>query len=383
LALDVKDPTDALHQRQPTLIHAVFYVHLFHMRHPTLGLLAALSLQAMAQPPIQLEWSVILSNSCDSTALPKISAQDGIVSWMIYDVEWTWSTQDGIVRRYLEDGTAITGYTPTYLIGCGTLDRPIDFTLRNDSLWGVSRLMNVGGDPQDVLYCADSPSGEYAPDNALNGFELHDGAYDLLVGSSTWFISAWHEVSQSELLSRIVALDLANNVLWETDLPLPQPGARRTLAMRGDTLVVAAFPELYWLDMSTGAILGSTTVYTGGMGAGRVLWNGGSFLWAAHADGLLHYGKLNDQLQPVWSSSLAGSTVNGIAQDAQGRLWIGGNVGDSGMLTRISANGGLDGTWPQNASVSDLLFHNGRLIWTGELITNETDSYLTSGTPNP
>ena len=297
-----------------------------------------LIMQAMAQPPVDLQWSVIIPNSNDPLVRPRISAHQSIISWMLFDLNMQWSTTDGIVRSYLEDGTAITGAVPDHFIGCGSLDRPIDFTLRNDSLWGIASWQFIGGTPQDVLYCANAPAGNYAPDAASNGPDLYDGAYDLLVASSRWFISAWHQVSPTEFLSRIVALDLANNVLWETDLPLPPPGAPRTLAMRGDTLVVAAFPDIYWLNASTGAIIGSTSVYSGGQGSGRILWNGGNFLWAAHADGTLHYGRLDDLAQPLWSNSLAGSTVNGIAEDAQGRLWIGGNDGAGGLLTRISTS---------------------------------------------
>jgi len=388
LALDVKDPTDALYQRQPTVVHAVFYVHLFHMRYPTLGLFAALSLKALAQPPIQLEWSALLPYGTGPwLPLPRISVHQDTTAWMVHDNNDTWTTSDGIVRSYLEDGTPITGYMPYYRLNCGHLDYAIDFTLRNDSMWGVSLHENLGN--SDRLYCANTPAGDHEPNNELNGLDLPDGAYALHVSSSRWFISAWHQVSTTERLSRIVALDFSNNVLWETDLPMVTPGypdtqgPSRTLVERGDSLGVAAFPELIWLDADTGEPLGSTTLYTGDLGVGAVLWNGEAFLWAAHADGLLHYGKLNGLAEPLWSSSIAGSTVNGIAEDVQGRLWIGGTAGVNGMLTRISPAGAVEGSWPQYASVTDVVFHNDRLFWTGSLMINEIDSYLMVGTPNP
>ena len=114
-----------------------------------------------------------------------------------------------------------------------------------------------------------------------------------------------------------------------------------------------------------------------------MLWNGTEFLWAANADDLLRFGKLDEQAVPVWSNSVAGSTVKAIAEDAQGRLWIGGNIGTSGMLTRISSSGVVEGTGPQNRSVTDLLFHNGRLAWTGYLLGNGLTAYLIVGTPQP
>ena len=351
------------------------------MRYHQFLIAALLPLYANAQPPVTLEWSAIQPINDVYGGVPRIGILDDTTFWMVVD-GYDYTNQ-GNIRRYLSDGTRLEGLYPYGSVGCGSLNRPIDFTVRNDSLWGLS-FYNPFGWPEEGLYCLQSPGGEYLPESDQNG-DLWDGAYDLLVSNSACYMSTWRAFAQGEVDNRVVALDLSNNVMWETVMDSSQSSyaIRRTLADRGDTVVVAAFPEVYWLDAGTGAVLGSTTVYSGGEGAGQVLWNGTEFLWAAYADDLLRFGKLDAQAVPVWSNSVAGSTVKAIAQDAQGRLWIGGSTGSVGSLTRISSSGIVEGTWPQNHSVTDLLFQNGRLFWTGYLLGDERTAYLIAGTPQP
>lgn len=333
-----------------------------------------------AQLPITVNWSVFLPYGSEMDSPGLISVDQNTVSWMVLDSNLAWTTSDGIVRQYFLDGTEISGPWPDYSIGCGSLDIYRDFELRNDSLWGVSQWQYISG---PITYCANGPSGGYSQDPLENGQELQDGVHDLLVGTNAWFICAWHEVDFGQRDGRIVALDLSDNVLWQVDLPESQFGAPHTLALRGDTLVVGAFPVIHWLDVASGAHLGSTTVYSGPPGTGRVLWDGGNFLWAAHADGTLHYGRLNDLASPLFANAIAGSTVNAITKDAQDRMWIGGNNGATGSLTRIGTNGDIEGVWPQSGSVTDLEFASGKLFWAGRLMPNAPDSYLICGTPNP
>lgn len=333
-----------------------------------------------AQLPITVNWSVFLPYGSEMDSPGLISIDQDTVSLMVLDSSLAWTTSDGIIRRYLSDGTGITGWWPEHFIGCGSLDGYVDFEMRNDSLWGVSHWQFISG---PITYCANSPSGGYSQDPLENGEFLEDGVLDLLVGSSHWFICAWHDVDFGQRDGRIVALDLNDNVLWQVDLPENVFGTPHTLALRGDTLVVGAFPHLHWLDVSSGAHLGSTTVYNGPPGTGRVLWDGGNFLWAANADGTLHYGRLNDLAAPLFANAIAGSTVNAITKDAQDRMWIGGSNGPAGAITRISPSGNVDGTWAYSASVTDIEFAGGRLHWAGRLLPNAPDTYLISGTPNP
>lgn len=344
-----------------------------------LGCLAIGSI-TRAQLPITVDWSVFLPYGSEMDAPGLINIDQDTVSLMVLDSSNAWSTSDGIIRQYLSDGTSITGYWPEYTIGCGTLDHYVDFAMRNDSLWGISGWQYISG---PITYCTNSPSGGFSQDPMENGEFLEDGVRDLLVGRSSWYICAWHDVSQSQRDGRIVALEMSDNVLWQVDLPMNDFGEAHTLAIRGDTLVVGAFPELHWLDVASGAHLGTTTLYTGPPGTGRVLWDGGSFLWAANAGGTLHYGRLDDLAAPLFANAIAGSSVNAIAKDAQDRLWIGGTNGAGGVLTRIGPSGNVDGTWTHGASVSDLEFAGGKLYWTGRLLPNAPDTYLICGTPNP
>lgn len=333
-----------------------------------------------AQLPVTINWSSFLPYGSEVNAPGLISIDQDTVAWMVLDESMQWTTWDGIIREFLTDGTGITGYTPYLYINCGSLDHYVDFEMRNDSLWGVSSWQYLSG---PITYCANSPSGDYSQNAMENGEYLHDGVLDLLVGSNKWFICAWHEVSFTQRDARIVALDMSNTVLWQVDLPEADFGVVHTLAQRGDTLVLGAFPHLHWLDATSGALLGTTTVYNGTSGTGRVMWDGGSFFWAAHANDTLHYGRLDAQAVPLFTNALPGSSVNAIAKDAQDRLWIGGTTGSSGTLTRISATGAVDGTWTYGASVTDMEFANGRLFWAGRLLPNATESYLVCGTPNP
>lgn len=302
---------------------------------------------------------------------------------MLYDLALQWTTSDGIIRRFDQHGVPLTGSWPEVgYIGCGSLDRPIDFVVRNDSLWGISYRQFLSGD-QDILYCAQAPGGSYEPDHAANGPALADVVFDLFVSGSGWYLCSGSMVSFNEMEGRILKLDHSANVLWETPMGPATFGNLTRLARKGDSLALAAFPLLFWLDTSNGAVIGSAVLYEAEEGSGRITVHDGQLSWAVSTGGALRFGRLGADGEPLWSGSTSAHSVAGIGVDDQGRLWIGGSVPGSGMITCISPDGMPMGTWPYAASISDLRFADGRLLWTGKFEQGSDASYLISTIPQP
>jgi len=336
-------------------------------------------------PPVTLQWTALQPNGSSGIAPARISVDQGVTYWMVGDEAGFWTTGDGIIRRYDTNGMALTGNAPesTY-IGCGgSLDHPVDFHVRNDSIWGIARWQYLGGSPQDILFCAQSPSSSWTPDASVNGDLLADGVSAMQLTADRRYLCAWHEVSFGQADGRVIAFDMSDNVLWDISLPLGAFGSIHALAASGDSLAVAAFPELHWLGNATGVHTSSTTLYSGAAGRGALAIVGGDLYWAAEADGTVHYGKRNATGASVWSGSAPGITVNAIAIDAQERLWIGGNGTNEGKLIKVEADGTLDAAYSYGATLTDLDFSNGRLSWTGQLAIGDPSTYLVNTTPQP
>lgn len=342
---------------------------------------------AHAQVPVDVQWSALNPYGSGNLALlaaPRLCADNGRTAWMLYDQENNWTTSDGVIRRFDQNGVPLTGWWPDPgTIGCGSLDRPIDFAMRNDSLWGISYRQFLTGFPQDVLYCAQTPGGNYQPDHGANGEDLHDGVHDMHLHGSHWYLCAWQEVAPGQTQGRVLALDHSADPLWETVLGPATFGNPTRVARKGDSLAVAAFPLLFWLDAADGSVIGSTVLYEGEEGAGRISVRDGQLNWAVSTSDELHYGRLAADGTALWSGSTTAQSVAGIGMDDQGRLWIGGSADGNGRITRIDANGTPSGSWPYAVSVSDLRFADGRLMWTGRFQQSSSASYLISAIPQP
>ncbi len=340
---------------------------------------------AIAQtPPAAVQWTVIVPYGSSVYNPTRICVDQGLTYWLVRDDIPQWTLGGGVIRSYDQAGLPMEGYSPnpTY-IGCGgSLGAPEDFFVRNDSIWGIARWQYVGGD-QDMLFCAQGPSGTWFPDHTINGDFLYDGASSMLVTADRRYLCAWHDVSQDVRDGRVVAMDLANNVIWDVQLPSPAYGAIHSLAVMGDSVAVASFPDLYWLDASTGALLSTTTLYSGGSGNGSVLSNNGSLYWAASVSGTVHYGKLDAAGASLWSGTASGSTVNAIAVDDLDRLWIGGNGNSEGRLIKVEADGTYEGSYSTGETITDIDFTNGRLSLTGKWTVNSASSYLINTIPEP
>ncbi|MBL7951740.1 MAG: hypothetical protein JNM62_08465 [Flavobacteriales bacterium] len=353
----------------------------------TLSMLCISAGELAAQaPPVNVQWSVLLATGSETNEPLRICVDQGITYWLMEDALGLWTQSDGVIRRYDANGMALTGYAPEApSIGCNaSLDHHIDFHVRNDSIWGISRVQNLGGSQaQDILFCAQSPDSTWRPDGSINGEFLSDGVNGLLVTAETRYLCAWHEVSPEQADGRVIAFDMNDALLWDVALPLVGFGAVHALAAAGDSLAVAAFPYLHWLQTSTGAHTSSTTLYSGDAGQGVLITAGNELYWAAESGGTVHYGKHDATGASVWSGTAPGITVNAIAVDAQGRTWIGGNGPTAGNLIKVLADGTLEGTYTFGATVADIDFSNGRLSWTGQLMTGDPSSYLINAIPQP
>jgi hypothetical protein len=335
-------------------------------------------------PPATVEWYVVLPYGSSQDTPARISVDQGVTYWMVEDDIPAWVVGGGVIRRYDPNGLTLTGYSPELTsIGCGgALDHPIDLHVRNDSIWGIAYWQQLGP-PQDVLFCAQSPIGAWTPNAMANGAFLHDGVRSMLITADRRYLCAWHESSADQRDGRILSFDLADNVLWDVPLPEPTYGTVQSIAALGDSIAVAAFPNVHWLQASTGAYTSTIALYTGAEGAGIILVNGGELYWAARVAGAVQYGKLDGGGNALWSGSAPDLDVLAIAVDDLGRLWIGGNGTNEGRIVKVEANGMFAGSYSYARSVTDIDFSNGRLSWTGALSPGSDSTYLINTTPEP
>ncbi len=342
----------------------------------------------MAQfPPATVQWMVMLPYGSDQEVPAHIAVDHDTTYWMVRDDNMTWTTQDGVIRRYDPNGLALNGYYPEVRsIGCNaSLDRPIDFLVRNDSIWGISYWQYLGGSPQDITFCAQGP-GDYhwSPDANANGPDLWDRATAMAVKGADQFVLAMHQVNATVADGRLIRIGINGDAIWDEQLPIANYGETHALVMMpGDSLGVAAFPLLHWFQTATGAYSSTDTLYSGAASPGRIIHAGNALYWAAQDSGTVRYGKLDDNGSPVWTGTAPGITVMALAVDDQQRLWIGGSANGEGKVIKVEADGVLNGTYTFGASITDLDFSNGRLSFTGRWLANDPATYLINTIPQP
>lgn len=343
---------------------------------------------AIAQlPPATVQWMVVLPYGSEQDVPAHISVDHDTTYWMVRDDNMQWTTQDGVIRRYDPNGLALNGYSPdARSIGCNaSLDRPIAFHVRNDSIWGISYWQYLGGTAQDITFCAQGP-GDYhwSPDAAANGAELWDRAVAMAVDGTDQLVLAQHQVNASVTDGRLIRIGITGTPLWDEQLPVATYGETQAMVvMPNDSLGVAAFPLLHWFQSATGTYSSTDTLYSGAAGPGRIIFAGDALYWAAQDNGTVRYGKLGNNGSPVWTGSAPGITVMALAVDGQQRLWIGGHANGEGKVIKVEADGALDGTYTFGASITDLDFSNGRLSFTGRWLANAPSTFLINTIPQP
>ena len=328
----------------------------------------------MAQhPPIDLK----LSSFYPSGAVTKIvlAVDGGVTAWMFED-EATFASHGGIIFRFDSAGVPMESYSPMFTANCGSLDSHIDFTLRNDSVWSISRHQYVGGD-QPVLFCLNTPSGNWGP-SPPTGLSTKR-ATDLLVTDSRVYICGSFDSSSTVSQQCIYALDLEGNLLWDTLYNTDQFSDLTHMAYWNGKLMVAETSNLHHISGSDGAIISTQQLYIGtGTGKARVHVVGTDLYWASLENSILHYGKLDAASNSIFASSTPADDLTGLAVDAQSRMWItcGATIGN---IKVIDQSGITVSTYDLGAQAHDVVFGNGWITIAGRLNTTTTESFLISG----
>ena len=327
------------------------------------------------QPPIDPH----LSSFYPSGAVTKIvlAVDGGVTAWMFED-EATMSSSGGIIFRFDSAGVPIESYYPELTADCGSLDRHIDFTLRNDSVWSISRHQYVGGD-QPVLFCLNTPSGNWGPSPPTGASTKM--ATDLLVTDSHVYICGSVDSNSTVSRQSIYALDLEGDLLWDTLYDPEQFATLTHMAHWNGKLMVAEPPNLHHISGSDGAIISTQQLYMGtGPGRARLHVVGTDLYWASLENSILHYGKLDSAGITTFASSTPADDLTGLAVDEQSRMWItcGATIGN---IKVIDQNGTMVSTYHFGAQAHDVIFGNGWITIAGRLNTATTESFLISGPP--
>lgn len=177
----------------------------------------------------------------------------------------------------------------------------------------------------------------------------------------------------------MLALGPNNNLLWQTDLPLPQYGEVRNIALFHDSIAAVGFPYVFWLRPTNGTHSSTTELYTGPPGHGKLVANGDELYWAVNTGGATRYGKTDVNGDPVWSGTGPDLRINAIAVDDTGALWIGGETPSGGLLVRVDPDGTFGGAYPQYATVTDVETDGDRVLWTGRTFPQQPHTYLIVG----
>ncbi len=333
-------------------------------------------------PPIALDWSAFLPVGNEIGARNRICHDGDVTAWMIWD-DYGMTTSDGIVRRYDGTGIPLDGYSPFTYFGCGSLDAPVDFHFRNDSVWGLMYWQYVGGD-QPILYCLTTPGGVYSPAPLFPAY-LHQWSTDLLVQGTESTITASYDSTLTIAHQRLTRVDVAGAVIWDHIFPTSQfHGFAALDGMANGDLVVADFPNVQLFSAVSGNLIDTYPAYSGPatLRGDIKIWNG-EIYWAATEGGTVHYGRMDPSGAPIWSDDIPGSDVTKITVDDQGHMWLVGTFAGQGVISVIDPNGSVVGSWNYGATLTDVVFDSPRISITGAMNASPAPAtFIITGTPD-
>lgn len=333
--------------------------------------------------PLNVDWSAFLPyGSENGWPLSRVCIDGPNTAWLLEDdLMMELTTSDGVVCRYDANGLPLDAY-PFASFGCGSLDHPIAFFVRNDSVWILMYHQLIGGD-QPISCCLRTPGGEYQPSSG-SPFTIQQTATDIYIEGTDCTISASSDSTFTEAHQRLTRVDVSGNVIWEVMFPTDQfNGFSAVEGVVGGDLLVADFPDLHWFSPSNGDLVATISAYTGAptLKGDVKIWNN-EIYWAATEGATIHYGRTAFDGTLVWSDSIASSDVTEIAVDDQGRMWLIGTFAGQGVLSVIGADGVLIDTWYYGAALSDVDFGNSRITITGAMSSTSPDSFMVTGIPN-
>jgi hypothetical protein len=327
------------------------------------------------QPPIDLQWTAF--NHAGGLSRTVLSG-DGInTAWMIDD-----ETLTGLsgIWTYDSVGAPFEAFWPVFDAECGNSNSYVDLTWRNDTMWNITNRSVGNGESTFCMGAAIAEFGAFASfEYPLNG-SLSERATDLLLAD--WlYICGSIDSTQTIRRQALFAFDLVGNFIWDSVFPSQQFMEFSHMAMWNGQWMVAEFPHLHQFSEIDGSLVSSQTLYVGsGSAKGRLHVAGGELYWAAHKNGIMHYGKIGSDGVEVFSSTTPANDVTGLTVDGQGRMWVTCGQG-SGNIKVIDASGAGLTNYTYGHKTHDVLFANNRITIVGRQNSIGNETFLISGIP--
>ncbi|MEO8587746.1 MAG: hypothetical protein ABI432_00095 [Flavobacteriales bacterium] len=347
----------------------------------SLYLLSALDLCAQF-PPIDLEWSAIRPYTIGGEYFH--ISRDRVYGQYIWAVLFNADgSDDELANTFTTTGMDVTPMYP-YRFNVGSLDVLIDMTVVDSTIHRVMHHMNIGGNPQDVYWHLDGQVIQTDGDGYL-----WDYGNDLLVTNDAVYGCGGTDISffPGAAVARLVKQDLQSAPLWNVTWADPNNdiASFSSVAVLGDTVYCAAFPNVVMFDNATGALLGTFDISGQGIvGPARFLAHGNRLYWCAHSGTTLHFGYRDMVSNQSQSASLPNApSPSSMVIDGQDRLWLTGTAGGSGRWYRFDEGLVSLGAGTLYESISDACFVNGKICFTGVLDGASSTAYLITGTPQP
>lgn len=343
----------------------------------------ASALNLLAQfPPIDLEWSALRPYPSMYGANTHIS-RDDVHGNYVWAVQGTAVQTDEVRNVFLPDGTDVTPLFP-YEFSVGSLDYLTNLCVHDSVLHTTMFHMNIGGNPQDIYWHLDGTTVQTDGDGYLN--DRGDGLLvtdDAVYGCGNTDTSFQPPVT----VARALKQDLQGNVQWNVTWsdPTSSNSSFSSLAVIGDTVICAAYPNLVLLDDNTGVVI-DVLEFNPPVG-GQLVARGTRIYWGFTTGTDIRFGYYDlvtgSGLNDVVPLSGLGGQAH-IVMDDQDRLWIGTTVDNNqGQWFRLDSEFTQVDSGTLYASIDDMCFVNGKISFTGILDPESAIAYVITGTPQP
>lgn len=355
------------------------------MRRSTILLLLVSSHGALAQaPPITLEWSALRWYDGGPNARITRDPVHNQYIWAVY--QNFQGASDESAFPFLPDGTDLAPSNPQ-TFNEGSLDGLVDVAVYDSTIHRVMHHQYTGGSPQDVLWHIDGIVVQSADPY------LADVGSDLLVTNEGIYScgrSDTHYAPDSSV-ARALKIDHSGNLLWNVTWadPASAHAGFTSVAVIGDSVFCAAFPNLVIFDRVTGAFIDAydfTNQTPALIGDAELLAKGSRLYWGMSSGDVLHFGQFDFAINQGQVASVVVADQIGycnIAVDDQDRLWLTSNSDGQGRWFRWDADLEPDGTGTLYESIDDVCFVNGKISFTGVLDSSTPTVYVITGTPQP
>lgn len=351
-----------------------------------LAALVLIPVLASAQAPIDVEWIALRPYGSGAAHIAHDEASDSYI-WAVNDDATP--PNDEFILPITADGTDLGPAYPSAL-SVGSLDGLMDLEMLDSVTYALMYHQNISGSPQLVNWSVLGAENDIVQDDPL----LDEMAHDMHVDGTGLYVCGTRQLAElaSEYTGRLLHTDLQGNVLWNilwNDDTTPTEATFSSVAVMGDSVIVADFPNLLIFDRSDGSFIGTedpSSMTPPLHGDASIAVNGQRLTWAMAAADTLYFGVWDfEQGSGNGAFIQFGTLVTGIdlVVTEQGESWVSFNAEDHGKLLRMGTDGGALSVSTVYNGITDIDWANGSLSITGWLDFATSTTYVVTGTPQP